>query len=446
MKNFISKNNKYYFDQLFFLAITYIFIDFSPSLIEKIQPDSHGYINGSSSRQYIYTATIEVLNLLKIDIIFFQKLLLTASIISLFYFLKKKIGVLQSIIFYLLIISNVYYTSFSKVILTESIFFSLINFALIILFNLDKKKTLILFGLVGGLIFSIKPIGMAIMTTLLILSIVKLKSFKKVLVIILFSLIPIMIENYLFFSKYEQRDSVFTNSVSGKLFLLSGKNSFEIENYPKEYHPMLQQTKKEFREIDKFLLSIDNILLRAELLSDYEVVAQYQTFEFDSIRNINFDKSLFVENANQIALEILRNNFFDYLKLSFLHYIGNWSIGSKARFLDENSSIVPRLEELKKSSGPMNLPNNMLLSIAQIYFIILFFALTIYSLLVLFFCSILEKKRNFEDFSYIFIIQSYLILISLTNVSTPRYLMLFYPLIVIVLIKFLDLLKKRVFY
>ena len=66
---------------------------------------------------------------------------------------------------------------------------------------------------------------------------------------------------------------------------------------------------KEFREIDKFLLSIDNILLRAELLSDYEVVAQYQTFEFDSIRNINFDKSLFVENANQIALEILRNNF-----------------------------------------------------------------------------------------------------------------------------------------
>ena len=69
---------------------------------------------------------------------------------------------------------------------------------------------------------------MAIMTILLILSIVKLKSFKKVLVIILFSLIPIMIENYLFFSKYEQRNSVFTNSVSGKLFLLSGKNSFEI--------------------------------------------------------------------------------------------------------------------------------------------------------------------------------------------------------------------------
>ena len=49
---------------------------------------------------------------------------------------------------------------------------------------------------------------------------------------------------------------------------------------------------------------------------------------------------------------------------------------------------------------------------------------------------------KFESFSIIFLIQSYLMLVSLTNVSTPRYLMPIYPILVILSIKFITLLQK----
>ena len=85
--------------------------------------------------------------------------------------------------------------------------------------------------------------------------------------------------------------------------------------------------------------------MKAELLSDYEVVAQYQTFNLESVQKLEFDKNIIFENTNNIFFEIIKNNFYDYLKLSLFHYLGNWSIGSKERFLndnDEKSSFVSR--------------------------------------------------------------------------------------------------------
>ena len=123
-------------------------------------------------------------------------------------------------------------------------------------------------------------------------------------------------------------------SVIGKLVILSGKDSFIINDYSEELWPLLEKTKKEFRIVHKFLNSLDSILLKAELLSDYEVIAQYQTFNLESVKKLEFDKNIVFENTNNIFFEIIKNNFYDYLKLSLFHYLGNWSIGSKERFLN----------------------------------------------------------------------------------------------------------------
>ncbi len=209
---------------------------------------------------------------------------------------------------------------------------------------------------------------------------------------------------------------------------------------------MLEKTKKEFSIVHNFLDDLDNPLLKAELLSDYEVVAQYQTFNLESIKNSEFEENIVFENTNNIFFEIIRNNFYDYFKLSLFHYLGNWSIGSKERFLNANYKEVPLYQELVKSSGPMNLPNQTTLVFAQILFVLFLFFLTIHCFYILFcFSKAIVKKSIFINSSIIFLIQSYLIITSLTNVSTPRYLMVVYPLIIMSNINFINYFysKKR---
>ena len=166
---------------------------------------------------------------------------------------------------------------------------------------------------------------------------------------------------------------------------------------------MLLVSKAEFKPVHKYLDKIDNIFLRSELLSDYEVVAQYQTFNFESVKKVNFDRQIIFDNSSIIFFQLIRNNLSDYLKLSFYHYLGSWSIGSKVRFLEKNNNKIPMYEELKLSSGPMDIPNLKLVELAQYFFIILLFILMFYSLI---FClslsGIIKKKLDFQIFSIIF--------------------------------------------
>ena len=123
---------------------------------------------------------------------------------------------------------------------------------------------------------------------------------------LVFFIIPQLIENITFFSKFNERETVFKMSVVGKLFLLSGKDSFNISDYPENLNKLLIKSKAEFKPIHKFLNSLDSTLLKAELLADYEVVAQYQTFNFDSIKQINFDKRILFDNSLGIFSQILK--------------------------------------------------------------------------------------------------------------------------------------------
>ena len=87
------------------------------------------------------------------------------------------------------------------------------------------------------------------------------------------------------------------------------------------------------------------------------------------------------------------------MKLSLFHYLGNWSIGSKERFLNNYDGKVPLYQELVKSSGPINLPNQILLGFAQILFILFLFILTIHNFyIMLCFFKIISRKPIFINF------------------------------------------------
>ena len=110
----------------FFLLwlLSFIIIELSPSFFDKIQPDSSGYMSGNQSRTITYFLILKLLDFLNIDVIYFQELFLSLSLVSLCYYLKKiKFPIYSIIFFFILVNLNYYYTSFSKTILPESIFF-----------------------------------------------------------------------------------------------------------------------------------------------------------------------------------------------------------------------------------------------------------------------------------------------------------------------------------
>ena len=65
--------------------LTFFIIDFSPQILNQIQPDSGDYLNLHPARQTTYYIAIQVLKTLKIDLIFFQKFFLSFSICILFF-------------------------------------------------------------------------------------------------------------------------------------------------------------------------------------------------------------------------------------------------------------------------------------------------------------------------------------------------------------------------
>ena len=90
--------------------------------------------------------------------------------------------------------SNLYYTSFSKTILTESLFFTFINLSIFFLFNLKTKLKIIFFHYYCGIISSLKPIGIPFALILIIMGIIKIKKNQIFLMILLF-LLPNIVEN-----------------------------------------------------------------------------------------------------------------------------------------------------------------------------------------------------------------------------------------------------------
>ena len=434
---------KNYFLFLTLFTISFFIIDKSPSFFDLLQPDSDEYLSGKQSRTIVYHFILKISENLNLDIVCFQKILLSLSIVSLLFFLKEqKVNNYILVIFFLLINLNYFYTSFSKTILPESIFFSLINFAIINLFRLKRFSSFISFGLLLGFIYSIKPIGMAVSVLMFFFSLLLNQSLKKFFFTGLFFLIPILAESHLFNLKNDQRDTVFKYSVVGKLFLLSGEKNFNINKYPDNLHLLLTKTKDEFTKVHNFLDDIEDTLLQKELLSDFEVIAQFQTFKLNSVKSLDFDQKILYKNYKQIAYLILKNNFREYFSLSIGHYIGNWSIGSKLRFLNNlnTKEEIPMYDELLKSSGKMNTPDLALIIVAQIFFLILFLTLTLKTLMLLY--ELFQKNIKsikLHDLFYITLSQIYLLSISFTNVSTPRYLMTIYPILIIILLSVVNL-------
>ena len=433
-------------------CLTYVLIHFSPTLISAFQPDSQTYIDFDMTRTSIYPSLIKYLSELELNLFIFQKLILSLSIILLLYSLRTlEMGITTILIFYSILILNFFYTTFTKTVLTEALFCSFINFSFAI-FILNKKKNNFfnfILGLSIGFIITIKTIGFAVglfFLSILLLVYFREKLLKKFSIILVGTFLVICFEHILFFKKHSERKSVLPIAIVGKVFFLSGNDSFDEQKFPLRFREILLESKSAFRPVLVFLQNIRNPILKSDLTSDYEVVAQYQFLKFKIPLEKRFNERKIFDSSNELLIPLLRYNLKEYFLLSLTHYLGMWSTNSKEifleKYLEEKSIDQPLAQEFKNASGGIKKLNSNLLLISQIIFLgffLFFIFVTIYTVYL-----ILTKNffNNIFLISSVSISQIYLILVSLSNVSTIRYLMPIYPLILLSFIFFIFSLKR----
>ena len=165
--------------------ITFIIIKSSPGFFPLFLPDSYDYVKfeNSSSRNILYPAFYLFITKLNLDITNTQISILTFSICFLVFILNLiKIKKFLIFLFWVVITFNFYYTSFSKTILPESIFFSLLNLSLgfLILTTKSKKNYSLLFlSLTISLLAIIKKIGIVLSISFIIYFVMNYGTKKK---------------------------------------------------------------------------------------------------------------------------------------------------------------------------------------------------------------------------------------------------------------------------
>jgi len=132
-------NSKNFISISLLTLFNYLIIYYSINFLDYKLPDSNSYINYSPKYKSFYPFLINLVETLNLNLIYIQILVLSFSVIFLSFSIFKKYNLLISLILYISIIINFFYTSFSKTILTESIFFSLINIG-IGLFVINNSK------------------------------------------------------------------------------------------------------------------------------------------------------------------------------------------------------------------------------------------------------------------------------------------------------------------
>jgi len=420
----------------------------SPSFFPLIESDSFSYINNESIRLSLYPYLIDLFDENLKSVIYFQIIIFSISIASIVLALKeKKTSFILILIFLFFILANIYYTSFTKTILTESLFISFINFSIAIIFVYEDSKfkniLSILLGLFLGLIISLRheALIIALFISCMFIYFEIAKNNKRIIIFLLTLLIIPTFEINKFYSENTTRESVIEKSIKGKIFMLSGFEDFDYSEFSLIQQSYIDEYIASSKKINGFLNQIKNPYLRNNLYSDYEVVAQYQ---IDELTNIGiFENPIYSKEFEEnLLIDIIKSNPFNFIKLSFYHYLTLWMPGGKQIFLDKsitkNKYEIPFDTLLMKSSGEIKSLRSYFILLGLVFFQILM----IFSIMSLVFIIInLFNKRFVQDiyFScFTFVIHIHLLAVSFLNIGSPRYLMPVYSLILICLILTID--------
>ena len=421
---YLIKNKNIFILTFFIFFLLLIYFELLPNFYSLIQPDSYSYITGYNTQKHLYTTIIKTFT--NVDnnfdyLISFQKILLISSILFLFIILSKNNLFLASL-FLVLLILNISYISYSKVVLTESIFFSFLNFFLgfILFYEKTKKEILIYLACfcLGGL-YALKSIGFVITIPFFLIICFRYKKKKRILISTLFLCLLPLIESFHYYvlSENKSRRSVLDNAFLGKIFVVSGLDNNAIFTTKEE--TFLKNIVNKSQKVHKHLDTISNPIKKNIFLQNYEVYGQF---------NLNKTKELNSEEIKELFFKLVLYNKLDYLKLSINNYFFSWiPLGVMSqKYLIKELKDVP-IENLTFGGKGLNLAYS-LVNFIMISFGILFFIFHLQILISL--KRIIFRKHDVLDL-VLLATPIYMLTYSFINVGTFRFFLPVYPLVLL---------------
>jgi hypothetical protein len=428
-----------------------------PSYFPLLEADSASYLNFASHRTAIYPIFLRGMTQLGLSveqIIYVQTFLFSLSLMTLLAALLRA-GVSCALVLFVTIAlaANGYFSSFHRTIMSESIFFTVM--APTVAFWIDYLRTgravfLAVIGIGVGFLIGIRPVAI-VLVPMLVVS-VWLKWHKRdvagpllVATLVLPLTVGPIAEQLLYRAEHgDRRASVVPWSMLGKAAMLVREDMV----FTGPHHDALNELGKKlaatYVPVREFLAGLPSLAGYPAMTAGFEATAQFSVFG----RDLELISSQSGVPSDVLAYELGKQsilaNIPSYLRLSMLHYLGQWSI--MALKLPPTAEAINRyVASYPKVPLDGVLGDVILRPTASVraYFVYPAFVgvgiVTLVAGLALVAFMVRPGLGDETRAQYLMLAaffaatcHSYTLLISFINVATPRYLMAVYPQLILV--------------
>lgn len=426
-----------------------------PSYFPLMEPDSGGYVQFSANRTATYPLFLKFLGDLGVSldrIVYFQLALFCISLAILvgaalrFGFRRYWI-----LLFVIALASNTYFSSFQRTILSESLSFSATIVATA--FLLDFLRTgqmvrLIAAGLFVGITIGVRPAGLMLAPMIPIAALLKRKE-KKIssLLFVLAAIASIVVgwapERVLYHLKHGGRsDTIVPYILTGKAAMLARDGMTFSGPHADALQLLGSKLYKSYAPVHVFLSNLPSWAAWPVLSSYYEAAAQFQVINHDLVSLAKQRNTTPEILRTELGEQVVLANPIAFLKLTLVNYFGQWSItaltfpptAAAVNSYREQSSNIPLYDIV--TATPFH-PESKISSLFIYPGFLLAggttFLLAIMLIYYLVWPASPDSRQHDLMIAAFFaaMCHSSMLLISFTNVSTPRFLMMVYPHIIL---------------
>jgi hypothetical protein len=351
--------------------------------------------------------------------------------------------------------ANTYFSSFQRTILTESIGFSAVLAATALLldyFRTGRAPFLAGASIFIGLAIGIRPAGVMIVPMLVIAAILmrKVRDVSPGLLAIA-TIIPVLIgwapDRVLYRIEHGARSaSVLPYVLVGKAAMLAGPGMRFTGPHADALRELSDKLVQNYAPAHKFLAALPSLVAWPVLTAFYEAAGQFQVINRDLVRLAERYGTTPEILSVELGEQTIRNNPIAFMRLSLTHYIGQWSVTAltfppAARAVNAYRESVPQIPlQAEITLVPFTPQSNLKSLFVYPTFMIaglitLVLALTLPRYLIWPPDPRSSRAQSLMVAAFFAAMcHSSMLLTSLINVSTPRFLMMVYPHILLALL------------
>ena len=423
-----------------------------PNYFPLMEPDSSGYVSFSANRTAMYPLFLRALTGLGLSlqsVTYVQVAVFCGALVILIVALDRaNIRRFWLVLFVVLLGTNSYFASFQRTILTESIGFSAITAATA--FLLDYLRTgrairLALAGIFVGLSIGIRP-GCITFLPMLVLA-VWLKwhrrdvtAYALVAALIVPTALGMIAERAMHRMEHGARaDSVLPYILTGKAAMLVRSDTVFTGPASATLNSLGQKLSRAYEPVHDYLSRLPSRVAVPVMTAFFEAAGQFQVINKD-LASIAVQSGVSEDYLREeLGKQAIRSNIGGYATLTLTHYFGQWSIAAltfppTARAVNDFSSSLPKVPLIEEIGPTPFFPVASLKSVVVYPGFLIAGAVTL--VLSLFLLRYLWRPTTADvvwhnDLMiaafFALTCHSSMFLISLINVSTPRFLMMVYP-------------------